>query len=123
MTSDKPNKGQGARLFAWLVTHNEPNTPMKHVRELSEYLNREALLTTDGMQVTVRIINVRQVFSRVDCQVTPMNGSGSSWVSADRLMVIGLKKVVVVSDDKIVTPQVEPDWAYGVATGRGIIKR
>lgn len=45
------------------------------------------LYTGEGLRVSVTIGNARSVFGRLDYYVTPIAGSGSAWVSADRVAV------------------------------------
>lgn len=47
-----------------------------------------AALNIDGLIVHVKLLDVKQVFGRVDVLVTPINGKGEKWVQADRLMEI-----------------------------------
>ena len=44
-----------------------------------------ALLKIDGFQVVVQILDVKAVFGRVDCLVTPAQGAGKMWVQLSRL--------------------------------------
>jgi len=45
-----------------------------------------ARINLDGLKVDVKILDVKQVFGRVDVLITPINGSGEKWVQADRLV-------------------------------------
>ena len=47
-----------------------------------------AALVIDSLVVHVKLLDVKQVFGRVDVLVTPINGKGEKWVQADRLMEI-----------------------------------
>ena len=40
-----------------------------------------------GMEVPVRITNAREAWGRIDVLVTPVDGSGEAWVSAERVKV------------------------------------
>lgn len=55
--------------------------------ELQRYLNTTATIPNvlPGMSITVRIVNVRQSFGRIDAQVEPIAGAGSAWVAITRL--------------------------------------
>jgi len=58
-------------------------------REIAELLDKAATLETDGLSVSVKIIDARENFGRIDVCVTPEAGSGQAWVSADRVKVRG----------------------------------
>jgi hypothetical protein len=45
-----------------------------------------ARLDVDGLRIMVKLLDVKQVFGRVDVLVTPVNGSGEKWVWLDRLI-------------------------------------
>jgi len=47
-----------------------------------------ALLNCDGLQVQVKLLDVKQVFGRIDVLVTPSQGQGQKWVQVDRLMEV-----------------------------------
>jgi hypothetical protein len=47
-----------------------------------------ALLNCDGLNVQVKLLDVKQVFGRVDVLVTPVNGNGQKWIQVDRLMEV-----------------------------------
>lgn len=55
------------------------------VRKLAELIGETRRLRVDGLRVDVEIRDVREVFGRVDCLVSPVAGSGGQWVSFDRL--------------------------------------
>jgi hypothetical protein len=44
-----------------------------------------AVLEMDGLNVSVRIINTKQAFGRLDVLIEPVRGSGQKWVQCDRL--------------------------------------
>lgn len=46
-----------------------------------------ARLLVDGLGVPVRILDVRQVWGRVDYLVTPEGGTGETWVSSERVTI------------------------------------
>ena len=51
--------------------------------------NRDiALLNLDGLLVEVKLMDVKQVFGRVDVLVTPVKGSGQKWIQADKLQEV-----------------------------------
>ena len=58
---------------------------MYTTRELNPLHDRQALLSVDSLRVLVNVLDTRQVFARVDCLVSPVNGAGQQWVSVDRL--------------------------------------
>jgi hypothetical protein len=43
-------------------------------------------LLLDGLTVTVRLLDEKHVFGRVDVLVTPLSGSGEKWTRQDKLM-------------------------------------
>ncbi len=45
-------------------------------------------LNIEGLTVHVRLLDVKQVFGRVDVLVTPVNGAGQKWVQSDKLVKI-----------------------------------
>lgn len=56
-------------------------------------LNRQAVLSVPSragtLEVRVRILDARETFGRIDLLVSPVEGSGQAWVSADRVKVEG----------------------------------
>ena len=50
-------------------------------------IGTEAVLSIDGLHIHVRILDVRQAFGRIDYNVQPLAGSGTKWISKDRLLV------------------------------------
>lgn len=53
--------------------------------ELHPLHRKLAFLSVGTLRVPVSVLDTRQVFSRVDCLVTPVGGNGEQWVSVDRL--------------------------------------
>lgn len=59
---------------------------MKTAGELQKAIGQKVQLrTAEGLYIDVEVVDVRQVWNRVDCLVTPLMGSGSAWVSVERL--------------------------------------
>ncbi len=58
---------------------------MYTTKQLDPLHGRQALLAVDSLRVLVNVLDSRQVFARVDCLVSPVNGQGEQWVSVDRL--------------------------------------
>ncbi len=58
---------------------------MLTTKQLDRLHDRRALLSIGPLRVLVDILDSRQVFARVDCLVSPVNGTGQQWVSVDRL--------------------------------------
>ena len=58
-------------------------------KEASKAVGRDGMLYSDGMLFPVRIVDARRVFGRIDYQVSPIGGSGSKWVDANRVVVVG----------------------------------
>lgn len=46
---------------------------------------RRALYCINSMQFVVLIQDVRKVYGRVDCLISPVDGVGEKWVAADQL--------------------------------------
>jgi len=55
------------------------------VKELAANIDKHGFLDIGNMQVKVRIIDVRQVFGRIDYNVTPTDGNGNIWVESNRV--------------------------------------
>lgn len=59
--------------------------------ELSQNIGKTGLIPVNGqkhgagMLVEVKIVNAREVFGRLDYQVTPVTGSGLMWIEAARV--------------------------------------
>ncbi len=54
--------------------------------ELAEYVGREGLLTMGGpLGVSIRSLDAREVFGRLDVYVEPVVGSGKAWVAESRI--------------------------------------
>ena len=61
---------------------------MVTVNELKGAVGRKGYFQVHGLEVKVEILDVRQVFNRVDYLVQPEAGRGSSWVAADTVKLI-----------------------------------
>lgn len=48
-------------------------------------IGQYARLPIKGLEVSVKILDIRDVFGRVDAQVTPEAGGGSAWVDIKSL--------------------------------------
>jgi len=55
------------------------------VREMVDSAKRDGIYHVNGLLIPVHIVDIRQVFSRVDYQITPVNGSGMTWTSSDKV--------------------------------------
>lgn len=91
-----------------------------------EYVNRKGMLTvgdrfenkttgteaTVGMQVPVRVVDVRTSFGREDILVVPKCGTGSEWFSASRFQPVDEWPPDNAEIQTAVTP--EPDDACPV---------
>lgn len=55
--------------------------------EMSKAIGREGLLATrEGLSVSVRIVDARQSFNRIDYLVRPITGgTREAWVSSERI--------------------------------------
>lgn len=56
-------------------------------RELAAAIGRSGACMTDIGTVSVRVLDARHVFGRLDYQVAPEAGSGAAWVSAERVQL------------------------------------
>ena len=54
-------------------------------QEMIHLINKTALLDTNHLRVPVTIKDIKKVWDRTDCLITPVNGSGETWVSLRRL--------------------------------------
>ena len=59
-----------------------------NAKQLSENLGKQGLLSISNMQVLVNITDARTVFGRIDYQVSPVNGTGSTWVESNRVKAV-----------------------------------
>lgn len=58
---------------------------MSGIKELAKNIGRVAYLHTDNMLVEIAILDARQVWDRIDYQVKPTHGEGTTWVSSSRI--------------------------------------
>jgi hypothetical protein len=60
---------------------------MPAIEELiDEYVGRKARYNTaDGLMIEVTVTNVKQHFGRLDMEVTPISGTGTKWVTSQKL--------------------------------------
>ncbi len=56
-----------------------------NAKQLSANIGKQGLLSVSGLQVLVNVLDARTVFGRIDLQVTPVNGTGSTWVESSRV--------------------------------------
>lgn len=49
------------------------------------YIGRVALVSLSGVNVQVRVLDIRSAFGRIDAHVTPIAGKGVSWMEFERL--------------------------------------
>jgi hypothetical protein len=54
------------------------------INELVTYVGQKGYLLTEGLQVPVQVLGVRQVWGNVQVLITPINGEGRKWVSVER---------------------------------------
>jgi hypothetical protein len=57
------------------------------ISELATFVGQKGYLLTEGLQVPVQVLDVRQVWGNVQVLITPIHGEGRKWVSADRFQV------------------------------------
>lgn len=60
--------------------------------ESSKLIGQTATLSIDGLCVRVTILDAREVFGRSDYQVSPVTGTGTKWVSSDRVTLDAIKQ-------------------------------
>lgn len=55
--------------------------------EVNQYLGRQGKLPVEGGQLVFNVAchDVRSAYGRVDVLVTPVNGTGETWVSESRI--------------------------------------
>ncbi len=56
-----------------------------NAKEMLRLMNNSAMLNLDGLLVEVNILDIRKAWGRTDCLITPISGSGQTWVSLERL--------------------------------------
>ncbi len=75
---------------------------MVTVNKLKGAVGRKGFLLVHGLEVKVEIMDVRQVFNRVDYLVEPEAGRGSAWVSAETVKIIepgsGGRRVIIENE-------------------------
>lgn len=67
--------------------HPAPPAPDQDIRD--KYVGSRALITLGKLNVYVTILDVRNRYGNLDTKITPMNGSGTTWVEARRLRNVG----------------------------------
>ena len=55
--------------------------------ELKAYQYRRGLLRVEQMEVAVAVVWARLSFGRVQLEITPVSGAGSTWVDRDSVML------------------------------------
>lgn len=57
--------------------------------DYTAYVNKTAILqdVLPGLDVAVRITDVRSAFGRIDVRVTPVSGHGETWVNVNRVIL------------------------------------
>jgi hypothetical protein len=57
------------------------------IKEFWIWKGKTVQLPVGGINIDVKIIDLRQVWNRVDAKVSPVSGNGEVWVEAKRLHV------------------------------------
>jgi hypothetical protein len=57
------------------------------VSELAAVVGRLGVYTHAALRIEVQVIDVRQVWGRVDYLIRPVAGSGSQWVASDSIQL------------------------------------
>jgi len=60
--------------------------------ELQGYRWRHGLLRVQGMEVEVLVVWARLSFGRVQLEITPVSGSGRTWVDRDSVTLISVEE-------------------------------
>ena len=58
--------------------------------ELKGYLGRRGAVRVERMEVAVEVVWARLSFGRVQLEITPVSGSGTTWVDRDSVMLISV---------------------------------
>ena len=54
---------------------------------IDEFVGKKAKYTTqEGFNIEVTVENVKKHFGRVDCEVTPLHGTGAKWITNTKLL-------------------------------------
>lgn len=54
------------------------------IAELALYVGKQGFLSVEGLQVPVKVLDVRQSWGNVHILVTPIKGEGKKWVDSNR---------------------------------------
>ena len=66
---------------------------MSHEELIDEYVGKKAAYTTqEGFNIEVTVENVKKHFGRVDCEVTPLHGTGKKMITITKLLFAGHPK-------------------------------
>lgn len=57
------------------------------MKDLLKDIGRKACFKTEGLEISVKITNVRKAWGRIDYEITPVSGQGSKWVSSGRISI------------------------------------
>lgn len=57
--------------------------------EMAKLIGQEGLLRTDGLQVAVKVLDIKQAYGNTRYDVTPVNGSGIITVDSGRVSFNG----------------------------------
>lgn len=57
--------------------------------EMAKLIGQEGLLRTDGLQVAVKVLDIKQAYGNTRFKVTPVNGSGIITVDSGRVSFNG----------------------------------
>ena len=55
--------------------------------EINQLIGKYGRFSTEGMIFRVNILDARSSFGRTDLEITPADGSGSKWVSMERVSI------------------------------------
>jgi hypothetical protein len=57
------------------------------VKDLAKAIGRTGLYHVGTLKFDVKVMDVRQVFGRIDFLVTPEHGNGQQWVESSRVQL------------------------------------
>jgi|TARA_Y100001949_G_scaffold164600_1_gene159583 hypothetical protein len=56
---------------------------------IDEHVGRKAHYNmADGLSIEVTVTNIKSHFGRLDMEITPISGSGTKWVTAEKLQFV-----------------------------------
>lgn len=56
------------------------------IKEYWLWKGKQMQVNIDGLIFNVKVLDLRQVWNRLDVKITPMSGTGEAWIEARRLI-------------------------------------